>query len=102
MGISDHMLHIEKGRYNKTAREQRICQYCDQNKVEDEEHFFLHCPYNKNLRVDFISKVEQLCPQIKGKSDLDYIMCILSCCMQLAAPFIEKSLALRRVDSTTA
>ena len=43
MRISDHVLEIERGRYNKINREQRICRICHLNVIEDEEHFFFHC-----------------------------------------------------------
>ena len=42
MRISDHALEIERGRYNKINREQRICRQCHLNVIEDEEHFFFH------------------------------------------------------------
>jgi hypothetical protein len=37
MRISDHVLEIERGRYNKINREQRICRQCHLNVIEDEE-----------------------------------------------------------------
>jgi hypothetical protein len=45
MRRSDHVLEIERGRYNKINREQRICRQCHLNVhvIEDEEHFFFHC-----------------------------------------------------------
>ena len=45
---SSHKLHIERGRHLNIPREERLCQLCDMNKVEDEEHFILECPtYNQ-------------------------------------------------------
>ncbi len=42
--ISCHSLHIETGRYINMGKrlkpEERICKYCNLNKVEDENHFF--------------------------------------------------------------
>ena len=43
MRINDHVLEIERGRYNEKNREQRICRQCHLNAIEDEEHFFFHC-----------------------------------------------------------
>ena len=48
MRISDHVLEIERGRYNKINREQRICRQCHLNVIEDEEHFFFHCQKKPN------------------------------------------------------
>ena len=39
--ISDHNLLIEKGRYFKIPREERLCKKC--KKIEDETHFILYC-----------------------------------------------------------
>jgi hypothetical protein len=46
------MLHIESGRYNKTPREQRLCEYCDTNEIEDEYHLTLSCKYYEQQRND--------------------------------------------------
>jgi hypothetical protein len=53
--VSCHTLRIELGRYNKTSREQRLCEYCDSNEIEDEYHFSLTCKYYEQQRKDFIS-----------------------------------------------
>ena len=50
--ISNHKLLIEYGRYQNIPREQRICQLCTLNEVEDEYHFTLSCQYYKSLRDD--------------------------------------------------
>ena len=47
---SSHSLMIETGRYENTPREQRICQFCNMGKVEDEYHFLLVCPNYRDLR----------------------------------------------------
>lgn len=59
---SAHSLRIETGRYERVRlttgkykmleREGRICQYCNQNQVEDECHFLNSCPrYNLEREV---------------------------------------------------
>ena len=68
MRISDHVLEIERGRYNKINSEQRICRQCHLNVIEDEEHFFFHCQKNRIIR--------------KGMFNPD-------CLMQFAALFIQ-------------
>jgi hypothetical protein len=50
MRISDHVLEIERGRYNKINREQRICRQCHLTVIEDEEHFFFHCQKNRIIK----------------------------------------------------
>ena len=53
MRISDHVLEIEIGRYNKINREQRICRQYHINVTEDEEHFFFHCQKQKQKKTNY-------------------------------------------------
>ncbi len=48
--ISAHTLQIEKGRFSKIPREERICKNCSLNKIEDEEHFLCQCPKFDDMR----------------------------------------------------
>ena len=44
--ISSHGLHIETGRYSKprkTPVSERICSFCNDNKIEDEYHVVMAC-----------------------------------------------------------
>ncbi|CAJ0922587.1 unnamed protein product [Ranitomeya imitator] len=43
--LSAHSLAIECGRHRQSykPREERLCQHCDQEAIEDETHFLLHC-----------------------------------------------------------
>ena len=57
--LSGHNLEIERGRYTKTPRNERICKYCDhkgKNAVEDETHFLLNCPMFEELRAKYLPK----------------------------------------------
>ena len=47
---SDHKLEIERGRYNKTVRNDRICRLCPGNEIENEEHFLMTCTFYDYLR----------------------------------------------------
>ena len=38
-------LHIETGRFNNTKLEERLCQICNSNTIEDEFHFLCVCPH---------------------------------------------------------
>jgi hypothetical protein len=50
------MLEIEKGRYNKTPCEERLCKHC--GVTEDEAHFILKCKVNQNLRESLFNNIE--------------------------------------------
>ena len=43
------------GKWFKTKKEERICKFCDLNKVEDETHFLLQCRNYKDLRKGLIN-----------------------------------------------
>jgi ABC-type uncharacterized transport system ATPase subunit len=48
MRVSDHFLEIERGRYTRIKKENKICKFCELKDVEDEFHFFFRCVF---LRV---------------------------------------------------
>ena len=54
--ISDYSLEIEKGRYNKTPYEERLCKNC--GVIEDEAHFILKCKVSQNLRECLFNNIE--------------------------------------------
>ena len=61
--ISNHELHIEKGRYNSTERHQRLCIMCS-NKgytyIENEEHLLKVCCQYDDLRAQYIPEIYTL------------------------------------------
>lgn len=48
--LSSHNLSIETGRYNGVPKEERLCNFCNMRKIEDEFHFLLVCPLYTELR----------------------------------------------------
>ena len=52
-------LKIETGRFLGLSVEDRLCQVCDQNAVENEIHFLLHCTLYEDLRRAMIFKSER-------------------------------------------
>jgi hypothetical protein len=55
--LSCHNLAIEKGRHCKPKLpvEKRICEYCQDNAVENESHFLMECSLYNDLRRDLFS-----------------------------------------------
>jgi hypothetical protein len=49
-------LSIETGHYISETPEQRICLFCTDNKIEDEKHSLIQCPFYNNIRVDICSE----------------------------------------------
>ena len=56
--LSAHSLRIQTGRYNTegTPRNERYCQYCDSNNLEDEHHFIVKCPLYANVRSKYLNR----------------------------------------------
>ena len=48
--LSSHDLMIERGRYDDTARDERICKCCNMSMIESENHFLLVCPLYADIR----------------------------------------------------
>lgn len=55
---SNHSLAIERGRYNGTPLEDRICLLCSEEKIflEDEYHFIISCGTYNDLREQYIQR----------------------------------------------
>ena len=51
-------LRIETGRYTNEALENRICNFCDLNEIEDEIHFAFHCPLYEQEKQQFIEQID--------------------------------------------
>jgi len=61
---SNHKLQIELGRHTRTPREERICDKCTSDKIGDEFHFILECPFYQNLRNQFIPQYYHINPNL--------------------------------------
>ena len=60
--LSNHVLEIEKGRHCKPKLpiQERTCKLCNNNTVEDEQHFICVCPAYQILRQEYIDKCNSL------------------------------------------
>ena len=67
---SSHDLWIEKGRYLKMKREDRLCKSCNTNLIENEYHFLLVCPLYNELRKKYIRELYFVHPSIDTFSAL--------------------------------
>ena len=56
---SDHRLRIEVGRRESLQVEDRKCLMCNENTVEDEQHFMTSCPKYYSLRTELYEKIEK-------------------------------------------
>lgn len=63
--ISAHSLSIERGRYKNIPKGERICKKCNASQIEDEMHFFIHCPSYRTYRTELIQKVNSTLKNFK-------------------------------------
>ena len=66
MRLSSHSLRIQTGRYgrNKIPRNERICQCCNTNDIEDVFHFICICPSYDRLRKKYLDKKYYVRPSV--------------------------------------
>ena len=57
--ISTHKLNIETGRYKGINRDERLCEQCELNTAETEEHFLTECPNYINERSSFLQYIKE-------------------------------------------
>ena len=61
MRLSAHNLEIERGRYLNIERERRLCQVCNANVIENENHFLWDCmKYDKDRNFLLIKSLHIL------------------------------------------
>ena len=77
---SSHNLEIERGRYTvpKTLPENRLCNQCEHNLVEDEIHFIFICQKYEIIRHNLLSVVCNFINGFKNFPVIDQFKCIMS------------------------
>ena len=69
--VMSHNLKIETGRWNRTAREGRVCQ-CDLSSVQTENHVLLECPLSAHVRLRYqMLPLESISSLMKCKNVTD-------------------------------
>ena len=51
---------IERGRHNNIPTSERFCTVCKSGKIENEEHFLIHCPEYELQRQIFVNKINKI------------------------------------------
>ena len=95
--LSDHDLEIEKGRYARVPKPERICKLCRES-VEDESHFLLSCNGYTDQRNILITNMENLMPGFSGLDNSDKLRYILNPevnAIKVVANFLHMSLVIR-------
>ncbi len=50
-------LHIEIDQYTNTTLENHLCEFCEKNVIEDENHFICSCSFYNDLRNSLYLKM---------------------------------------------
>ena len=67
-------LRIEVGRYRQEQVEERICDFCPMNEIEDEEHFIFDCPLYAEEREILFKDTNLLLNQHITRGDILYLL----------------------------
>ena len=69
--ISNHSLLVETKRYSrpKIPQENRICEFCHLNEVEDETHLLFYCPQYTTFRDTFMDKMKSILNTVSEDKD---------------------------------
>ena len=67
---TSHDLFIEKGRHLNIERNQRTCNMCTGNMIENEFHFLLSCPAYSELRQKYMKRYYCTWPTIRKFTSL--------------------------------
>ena len=89
-------LKIETGRFLGLNVEDRLCQVCDQNAVENEIHFLLHCTLYDDLRRAMIVKSERRDTGFRKLTETEKLTFILKHEERQCAKFIFSAMHRRK------
>lgn len=76
---SSHNLRIETGRHEspKLPLEERICNKCDRNEIEDELHCMLLCSHNNQHRTKLLNIASNYIPDIHNLDSRDKFIALM-------------------------
>ena len=62
--LSSHRLNVETGRYTGKSRQDRLCDVCESQEIEDEFHFILQCPKYLHIRKKYLNNYYYKSPSV--------------------------------------
>ena len=98
--ISAHPLRIEYGRYKNIERSERICLYCTQGRIEDEQHFITECNLYQSIRETMYLNLTKTCSNFENMNNVSKFIWLFtnedSNVLTLLANYIQECLEIRR------
>ena len=89
-------LHVETGSFNVLPLEERICQMCDANVIENECHFLFECELYNDLRYDWEKTVRIRCPDFLYMEVNDQLTYLFENLARPTAKYISRCFSLRK------
>ena len=89
-------LHIETGRYTNKKVEDRICELCDANVIEDEQHFVCSCNLYSELRQEMYTKICESDINFIDMPQCEKFVYLMSKKQKLMSRFVHKAFQVRR------
>ena len=93
-------IRIETGRYgmNRLPVNERLCEFCDANEVEDEFHVVMKCSFYTNIRNTLFTSVLNVLTDFEMFPDTDKFNVLMSSpvCMKLVARALSDILSTRK------
>ena len=79
--VSSHKLGIETGRHEKPIipLNCRICKYCQQDSIDDEQHFLVDCHFHDEDRYTLLEVMSNYINDIDGKNSREKFILIMKC-----------------------
>ena len=83
--LSAHKLHVETGRHTRpiTPVNDRKCNECETDEIEDEYHVIMKCNKYANKRQELFNSVTRECPLFSALDDISKFYFIMNCCGQM-------------------
>ncbi len=89
-------IHIETGRFTNKTIEERLCTVCNNNCVEDEYHFVLHCSAYNGLRDNCLKNIMEKIVNFDNMTDKEKLFEIMSEGYIKLAKFTSEAFNLRK------
>ena len=90
-------LSIETGRFMSIPANLRLCNFCDENVVEDEVHFILYCSFYCELRNLLLAKVSTVIPDFISLNENEKMCALMGpLIVKHSAEFIYNAMYKRR------
>ncbi len=81
-------LRVETGRFSRTPLEDRKCEMCDLDVIEDEQHFICTCPLYSQERQVLYHKINNLHPDFNNLDTDNKFIFLMSDNQKICAKYV--------------